>query len=1008
MAYREQTLPVLFAGGVETKLDSKVVRGKMLRLENGVFTKGIGAVKRRGFTKLSSKALDVTGDITGGQALGSRGTELLQFANRKAYSYSSGLDKWREIGACESIKVNHRAVAQSTSKQTHADCATNGGIAVYAWQDSAGGCKYTVHTTEGTTLVAPASLDTVASKTSAFSRPRVHAADNGIVVFAADETANELWTVSFNVNQPTDAPTARLIASNLNATSPEYDCVDDPDGSRILLAWNSDYNYVRLAFVSGGGAIQNSPTQVDEDFTAKGTVTRIAVNISSDGEIAALAAAHSGGTHVLTYQTSDFSGEGDQSVSTDGTFTPVRMTVAVDAAYTSAFETYLFRERAGSSDNRNYVYCDLVTSSSDTHQWKQYGAGLAGCAFTEGSYIYAPIAYADTLYNTYFLIRHDQYVSVRYLPGLGEGLADSSHMPTPKNTASNVWAIAAIYRQQLESENSDVYTEEGIRAVTLDFDAANAYEVIQLGKSSYISGGMLQEYDGARIHEHGFHYAPIVSGLGSSSSSGSLTSSATYSYVFCYGYHNAQGELELGPTSAPVAVTLGGGDDTVSGTVTYDRLTAKDGVHIIGFRSLANSGEPYYRITSTDPTTNSAVNGYIANLTSQDAVSFTDKMSDATLASQEPLYTNGGILSNDPLEGGELVVAGKNRLFLSDPSDTHLIRYSHEIRDDYTPEFSPILQTRIDPEGGDLTGLAVMDDKVICFKEYGISFFAGPGPLANPDAGGSFSPAQLITTDAGCKNAKSIATTPAGIVFQSHKGIYLLTRSLQVQYIGQSVEAYNSQTITSSDLMPDRNQVRFLTSSGVTLLYDYVMQQWSTFTNHEGKDAQVIAGSYYYVRNNGHVFKESSAVNKDVNKNVKMVQETAWIRFAQYMQGFQYVRHALVLGTYFSGHTLRVKVAYDYEIDWSDEHLITSSDFIDAGVYGDGALYGDDDYYGGDGDYRYQFRIHIGKRCEAVRFYFEDMEDAGAGGASYSIQELLITGDVVGDAFTRFRDARAS
>lgn len=62
---------------------------------------------------------------------------------------------------------------------------------------------------------------------------------------------------------------------------------------------------------------------------------------------------------------------------------------------------------------------------------------------------------------------------------------------------------------------------------------------------------------------------------------------------------------------------------------------------------------------------------------------------------------------------------------------------------------------------------------------------------------------------------------PLGIMYKSNKGIYLLNRSLQVDYIGSPVEDYNSQNITSADLIQDKNRRRFLTSSGVTLVYDY-------------------------------------------------------------------------------------------------------------------------------------------------------------------------------------------
>jgi len=432
---------------------------------------------------------------------------------------------------------------------------------------------------------------------------------------------------------------------------------------------------------------------------------------------------------------------------------------------------------------------------------------------------------------------------------------------------------------------------------------------------------MLQAYAGGGVVEQGFHYAiDDMATPATSSASGGLTNSGVYIYRTTLEYTNAQGEIVMGPTSAGTSVTLGAGDDTATLTAPTYRHTARTdplGEVRIGVWRTENGAAVYYRVSSLDPNDTGA-NGYLANDPTADTVSFVDKLSDADLISREPLYTNGGILVNDPTPVGAIVTAGKNRLFVTDPGDPLLVRYSQEIRDGYTVEMSPALTVKMDPQGGDITGLVVMDDSVVVFKKTAIFFFAGPGPLANPNAGSSdFSAPQFVTTDVGCSNARSICYTPAGVVFQSEKGIYLLSRSMEVTYIGHDVEGFNSQDIVSCDLTEDRRQIRLLTDDGSTLLWNYFVNQWSACTNHEGADAITVDGTYHYLRTNGEVYKET-AEYLDVNRQIPMVVETAWIRFGKAMQGFQRIYHVLILGEYKSLHTLRVRYQLDYEPGWRE------------------------------------------------------------------------------------------
>jgi hypothetical protein len=298
-----------------------------------------------------------------------------------------------------------------------------------------------------------------------------------------------------------------------------------------------------------------------------------------------------------------------------------------------------------------------------------------------------------------------------------------------------------------------------------------------------------------------------------------------------------------------------------------------------------------------------------------------------------------------------------------------------------------------------------MDDTVIIAKERALYMIAGAGPNANPDsdAAAGFSDPALITADVGCARPVSIGTTPVGLMFQTAKGIVMLGRDRQVNYVGAAVEAFNDQTVRKTVSLPDRDQVLFLCDSGRTLLYDYFFEQWSTFTNFTGLSATLVDGALYYLRTDGRVFVEDQSSYQDDNAQISLRIETAWYRFSDALQGFQHVWHLHALGTRKSAHQLVMQYQIDYVDHWSAP--VTFDARTDDGtVYGAGS-YGDGPY-GGTASSAYQWRWHLGQPCEAIRFRFYDTEDYGVSGASYELTELLLTGGVKAPVLRPFPSSR--
>jgi len=225
-----------------------------------------------------------------------------------------------------------------------------------------------------------------------------------------------------------------------------------------------------------------------------------------------------------------------------------------------------------------------------------------------------------------------------------------------------------------------------------------------------------------------------------------------------------------------------------------------------------------------------------------------------------------------------------------------------------------LLETLVDSRAGKITAVQPMDEKTVVLKEAGLGYFIGDG-ANDAGSGATISNFQFVPSDVGCTNSKSVILYPGGILFRSNKGIYECNRGVQVSYFGFPVEAYNDQDIRSALIVPNRNQIRFLTSSGFSLLYDYVMNQWSIFTNHTGLSSTNWQGSYVYVRVDGKIYEENTTSFLDDAAAYNLFLQTGWMHISS-IQGFQRVKQLIKLGDFQNGssnlHGIQVQAAYDF------------------------------------------------------------------------------------------------
>lgn len=1034
MALRESTLKVPFSGGIEKKSDAKTVPvARLLVAENVVFSRATSLRKRNGYEVLSGAIDGSASVLTGAIAHASRDNELLAFTPSRCYSRQDDADQWSDAGPVFSVVGTDRPLVRTGTQQLQPDHATLQGVTLAAWEDSQGGVWWeTVDEATGRVYRAPTQAD------AAGISPRCVAVGGNLHLYYAVTASNRLYVVVVDPAAPSALPAPVILTDDLDGTSPTYDaCPTTRAGTPALIAWSElGTTNIRIGYVDQSGVLAGPLLGSPSVFTF--AAVRLAPSV-----IGVAIDAHGGGvgdilniafvSSILNATVQQFSG-GDPSTAIAVTGGPDQIYVSTSvkrvAIAAAASRFWVAWEEDAAAASQRYV---VVNQSNEANENIVRSVGLASRAWVANGDAFAVFVHDTTYSNTYVTLRISSVTADGFVAVGRHAVAEASGAPVRKHLSSahvvdSVARIALPVRERLVSENNDKFRETGIRLLELDFDSESSHQTSQLGRGLYMAGACAQHYDGRLWSEQGFHFGPELI-IATPAAGGSMTSSTTVEYRAWYESTDAQGEVHRGPTSIGTLVTMGAADTQVTLTLPTLRVTSKANVRICVARSLSGktgNTAQLFRVTSLDPTTAGAANGYVANSTTVDTATFLDRMDDVTLLAQEEIYTDGGILSNDPTAIGAVIARSKNRLFATDPSNGNVVRYSQPLADGYGVEWPPDLSLPVDPFGGDVTALASQDDRVVVFKAGAIFVFNGDGPdAAGQTTTSGFTTPQLVTSDVGCSAPSSIVLTPEGHMFQSAKGIYLLDRGGAVSYIGAPVEAYNAQRIVRANILPDRTQVVFLTDAGSTLLYDHFHKQWSTFTNHEGLDSVVVGGRFHYLRTDGSVYRETVGAYSDAGIRIRMRLETAWLHLHEYLQGFTRFWEALILGTWVSPHQLGVQYQTDYTDGWTDAYWLDATgatsptgwitgagaqaiglDPITGTSYGDGQ-YGDGPY-GGTPRGVYQWHVELNERGQSIQFRFEDFEADGFAGASYELTEMLIVGGVQGNALRPFSTARST
>jgi len=436
------------------------------------------------------------------------------------------------------------------------------------------------------------------------------------------------------------------------------------------------------------------------------------------------------------------------------------------------------------------------------------------------------------------------------------------------------------------------------------FDAdfsSSTWSPAEVGNTTLFSGGIATYYESTGLKEVGFaSYPSQITGV---NDVGTLAS-GTYSYIAIYQYLDSRGQVHRSAPSKPVTVAVTTGGAMIN--VATLQLTERDNVGIVIYRTLLGAlAGPYYRA-------HSQVSTKINNKTVSDTFILTGI--DPLVASNPVLYTTGGIIENVNPPSSFGLTLHQGRVW-SIGDDKRTLWFSKLVVDGEAVSFCDDFTVPLD-SSEEIVALASMDEKLVIFCSSRIYIIVGAGPN-DTGAQNDFGQPQRVSSDLGCIEPRSVVVTQQGAFFQSSAGIYLLTRGLEVQNMGQPVDKELAlyPTITSAVVHPIGSYILFSCTGptgSIRLMYDYRLAQWGKDTISSAYQSAVVAKRVLYnYESLGHMLKESATIYTDRGAWVVLSAESAWIKPAG-LQGFARVHRTTFLGERSSNHDIVISVGTDY------------------------------------------------------------------------------------------------
>ena len=498
----------------------------------------------------------------------------------------------------------------------------------------------------------------------------------------------------------------------------------------------------------------------------------------------------------------------------------------------------------------------------------------------------------------------------------------------------------------------------GFAIMTLETDPKDSYSSSEFGGNVYVSSGVLSSYDGASVSEAGYLDWPCFT----ASAGAAGAPDGIYNYVAVLKHVDANGSVHYSRTFGPVSVTAA--SQRVNVNVQFPSVTSKemggsgDQQTVIELYRTESGGTQYYLCATSQV-------GKSASDTVQDIVYgspyFTcdDNMADAVLIAKPIMYrqpgTAGTALDRYPAPASNIICQHKDRLFVVDQYGNR-VYYSSFFVDGENAWFNPAFSIFIHGGSGPITGLASVDGRLVVFKRDAVFVVDGDGPPENGGNGSEFSPPSKLSGSYGCIDHRSIIATDAGVFYRSSRGIELLTRSLQVKWIGERVQnTVSDHPLTTAATMDGVGRAHFFLATdlqgtgipgvGVELVLDTTSGPegvWSTAKTwvHNASETLVYGGpieSACAFNDNGAtrlamcgrhrgVYAQTEDSSLDMGEYVPWTVETGWVRPNGTQAKFR-TYDVMVLGKRRDNCALQCSIGYNME-DYDDDTRLWQADAL--------------------------------------------------------------------------------
>lgn len=944
MALNWRTYHVPLSAGRDGKADKRALpTPQMDEIKNARWAELGGLQTAYPFASIGTDIVG-GGTIANVRKMAAYDDELLCFTSTEIYSWSASESAWKHVAEYLAPHVTETQLYNRPSEQVDADRAVLDGVVYHTWVELGGSGPgvYIAASDEetGAVLLAPT---TVVSASA--TRPRLVATSTRVHLFYIT-TANVLTMQRLDPSDPATLPGLLTVDSSVSY----YDVRIDPnDDTRIFYTTRVAAGTYRVGYIVGaaeGGLdvsrTTDGPMAIAPDPSGALYVLRCDGTTIYQDPIADPNVSYTPGAAVAVGTPSTTPDQITAAFRTGGTGPDVFWSVAEAASDTAAF----LLERSHTAGTEVTIARQLGLAShafehdGDVYFWASF-AGESDVGVGEAA------GFRSKLQNTYFLYRHDGTLMAKAVAGLAGGFANSAgHLPSVQNTSGNKYVFEGIKRRivPLGDSASDVtYRKDplskfkktaGLKAritrllqtddregyssrvpvdVSVEFDSDEARRTAQLGRTLYISGGMILQYDGINLVEAGFHVAPWT-GDNVGNSSGGSVEDGTYADKVTWRWDNARGERDRSTSAVVGKVTVSGGSG--SGSINFDNVpstqaTLKTNICAEMWRTVKNPpvGAPFYLSSGQDPATTTGDNKYcIVTVTDQHSPSvYLDALADEDLRKKEQNPENYGVLENIAPPPAGVIVSNGDRLFLAGiAGKVNACHYSKYYEDSTVAAFHEALSVETDPTHGAVTAIAFLNETLVVFKERAIYMLPGDG-FDNLGQGQNYGPPRVLATDVGAVSAESVCRFPGGLLFKSQKGFYLLDRGWSVQYVGGAVADYDTESVVAAHTMETEHEVRFLTASRM-LVWDYLANAWGEREISGARGAVLWNGEYVYC-SSSNIYQEQSAYSSmawglDVT--------TGWLKPGDLMD-YGRCRKLQVLGEYRSACRVRVRVAFDYD-----------------------------------------------------------------------------------------------